>query len=279
MERSLRQRGFSRLPTDGTVDVKYLPAAFEEDKLGLQGEAWREIKTELARAGRNGVIIHAVWSVNFAARVESFESQFKGIIRLLELLPWATEMPSRARPQFTFISSSASVISMRAGASSDVQEIYSSDPRDAAPLGYSRSKWVAEKICQYYGNNGLNVNVIRVGQLCGDTRHGYWNQSEGWPLMLAAGTSIKALPDLREEVYWLPVDIAASLVLEITGLGTLTGGDNGNSPRVEPLFHVLNPHGVWWSEILNWMKGAKRKFSIVAPVGQKGWTVGGEAGH
>ena len=204
--------------------------------------------------------------MNFAAQVESFEPQFEGIIRLLELLPQAMEMPSGARPQFTFISSTASVVSMRAGASSDVQEIYSSDPRDATPSGYSCSKWVAEKICQHYRNNGLKVNVIRVGQLCGDTRHGYWNQSEGWPLMLAAGTFIKALPDLRGEVYWLPVNIAASIVLEITGLGALTGVDNCNSPGVEPLFHVLNPCGVWWSEILNWMKKAEKKFSITSPV-------------
>ncbi|KAF8420389.1 hypothetical protein EV426DRAFT_612188 [Tirmania nivea] len=265
VERSLRQRGFSRLPTDGTVIVKYLPAAFEKDKLGLQGEVWREIKAELARAGRNGVVIHAAWPVNFAARVESFEPQFEGIIRLLELLPQVTEMPSGDRPQLAFISSTASVSSMKSGASSDVQEIYSSDPRDAAPLGYSRSKWVAEKICQYYGKKGLNVKVIRVGQLCGDTRHGYWNQSEGWPLMLAVGTSIKALPDLRDEVYWLPVDIAASIVLEITSLRILTGDGNGNSPSVEPPFHVLNPRGVWWSEIFDWMKRAEKKFSIVSP--------------
>jgi thioester reductase-like protein len=77
------------------------------------------------------------------------------------------------------------------------------------------------------------VQVLRIGQLCGDTEEGMWNESEGWPLLIktaqTTGTlpvlqevsntvpnSIMAARDLIESPFqnpsWLPVDIAAKSV-------------------------------------------------------------------
>ncbi|KAJ9107857.1 hypothetical protein QFC19_002763 [Naganishia cerealis] len=56
------------------------------------------------------------------------------------------------------------------------------------------------------------VQVVRIGQLCGDTQEGIWNESEGWPLMIKSAQITGTLPMIRENPSWLPVDIAAKAV-------------------------------------------------------------------
>ena len=97
-------------------------------------------------------------------------------------------------------------------------ESISHNPHSTLPLGYSRSKWVAEAICeQAYDRTPLrgNIAVLRIGQLCGDSENGIWNALEAWPLMLSSVKVLKALPDLHQSLDWLPVDTAAEAVIEI----------------------------------------------------------------
>lgn len=92
-----------------------------------------------------------------------------------------------------FCSSVASV-----GALSDptIIEDLSENPDDAGSLGYSQSKWVAEEVCAKFPGD---VTILRIGQLCGDTIHGIWNEAEGWPLMIRSfANGVGCLPALNE---------------------------------------------------------------------------------
>jgi len=42
------------------------------------------------------------------------------------------------------------------------------------------------------------VHVLRIGQLCGDTSKGYWNEKEGWPLLIRTAETTGVLPELDE---------------------------------------------------------------------------------
>lgn len=72
-----------------------------------------------------------------------------------------------------------------------------------------------EKVCQRVAQHTLiNVGVLRIGQLVGDTEKcvhlylvektlmkpssGVWNQREAWPLMFKSANTIGALPHLDE---------------------------------------------------------------------------------
>ena len=70
----------------------------------------------------------------------------------------------------------------------------------AAAMGYARSKWVAEHMCSraYHESLKNRVMIARIGQLCGDTVHGVWNEGEAWPLMIASARYTRCLPDLPE---------------------------------------------------------------------------------
>jgi thioester reductase-like protein len=142
---------------------------------------------------------------------------------------------SSHRAKLLFCSSLASVLNS-ASLDDPIPEQLSSSPSTSIPIGYSQSKWVTEQICGKAASTALHnrVQVLRIGQLCGDVEHGIWNESEGWPLMLRTAGTTGKLPKLNEvrsqplkdplrrrltpllvvtqDPSWLPVDIAASAV-------------------------------------------------------------------
>ena len=181
------------------------------------------------------------------------KDHIRGLHNLLKLC-----IASPTKPRFVFCSSTASVIS---SLSKPISESISLDPNNASTLGYSRSKWVAEAICNNaYLNTGIGdrVKVVRVGQLCGDTENGIWNTSEAWPLMLSTAKSLGCLPDLDERLGWLPVDIAAKAVLEIAFAGVQMLEQTEEEKQTEdgqkscPVYHVMNPNNsTTWDNLLS----------------------------
>lgn len=100
--------------------------------------------------------------------------------------------------RFLFCSSIASVLGKNQ--ERQAKEEPSTDARDAGPIGYSQSKWVAEAVCEKAASPALQVDIIRLGQLCGDTKNGIWNETEAWPLLIRASADIGAAPALPNEV-------------------------------------------------------------------------------
>lgn len=105
-----------------------------------------------------------------------------------------------------FCSSLASVLNSPPSIAS-IAEQPSNDPNTASGIGYSQSKWVTEQVCvraiealsgvEAKGQGG-RVTILRVGQLCGDTIHGRWNEKEGWPLLIRTAEEVGCLPELDE---------------------------------------------------------------------------------
>ncbi|KAL8994606.1 MAG: hypothetical protein Q9169_005468 [Polycauliona sp. 2 TL-2023] len=205
--------------------VTCLPCTLSHPSLGLSPEKYADL------AKNTTIIIHAAWAVNFTARLRSFEKDH--IAGLSHLLHLSTSSPRTTAPpiRFLFLSSTASVTNTPASAH-PIAEHVSSNPENASGLGYSRSKWVAEGICDafYHRRNqlspnghgsgskekGSNIAILRIGQITSDTNSGIWNTSEAYPLMLSTAPILHALPDLDYlRLDWLPVDMAAKAVLEV----------------------------------------------------------------
>ncbi|THH17176.1 hypothetical protein EW146_g3583 [Bondarzewia mesenterica] len=56
---------------------------------------------------------------------------------------------------------------------------------------------------------GMRVNVVRVGQLAGDSVVGEWNEKEWVPVLLHSSQVLKAVPMRDEAISWMPVDVTA----------------------------------------------------------------------
>lgn len=99
--------------------------------------------------------------------------------------------------KFFFCSSLASVLNTT---NEVIYETPTTDPSTSSPIGYSQSKWVMENICLEASRGDLEdrIKVLRIGQLCGDLKTGYWNPKEGWPLLFRTADVAKALPVIDE---------------------------------------------------------------------------------
>jgi thioester reductase-like protein len=223
---SLQRRNIPLVWTRETT-VQACASSFSEPHIGLPVEVYQQLTADVT------AIIHCAWPVNFLAPLPSFDSAILGTKNLLELANTGT------KKRFVFCSSTASVIR----APTPIREEVSGNPEHASPLGYSRSKWVAESIVRRAGGE-----VVRLGQLSGDTNEGIWNPEEGWPLILKTLQQVRCLPELNEDVQWLPVDLAAQAVCRI-------GVRPQGSHEDKKIWHVLNSRGTPWSKILDAVEG------------------------
>ncbi|KAG8213592.1 L-aminoadipate-semialdehyde dehydrogenase [Butyriboletus roseoflavus] len=243
--------------------VVALAADLPAVQLGLDDERYREI------ANRATVIIHSAWAVNFNLGISSFESHIRGAVNLMRL---ALSSP-RSQPAKFFFASSISAVANWPGPGL-VPEVVTDNPAVAQEIGYAQSKWVTEKLCQIAARTTpMHTAVLRIGQMVGDTTNGIWNESEGISLIFKCANTIGVLPELDEQVSWLPVDYAAKSIVELVDLPTHPQPSTAtamptHTPGDCPVYHVLHPTRVSWSTVLTALHAAQLDFR---PVPRQEW--------
>ncbi|KAJ4323817.1 hypothetical protein N0V84_004163 [Fusarium piperis] len=252
VDRSLATRGLV-LTEEQRSKVLALPCDLSKQDLGLGEPRIQELSTKLT------TVIHSAWAVNFNISVQSFEDQHIKAVHNLIQLTLSVQTPKPAR--FFFCSSVSSAGGTPRPGS--VLESYVPSPAHAQHTGYARSKYVAEHITRNaIKEAGAPARVLRVGQLVGDTNVGEWNTTEGIPLMIQTAETLGALPALNEEMTWLPVNLAASAILDLANLGANTLADR--SLDADLVYHVINPKRFHWSQdMLPSMTSAGLKFETL----------------
>lgn len=130
--------------------------------------------------------------MNFNYTLERFlDVQMTGL-RNLVMLALSTDRPSRVY----FLSSAAAVAHAACGNTpGGIPEQILSDPSLPLEQGYAQSKFIAERIlAKVSQETGLNVTIVRAGQLSGSTTTGYWNPKEYFPAMLATSLALGQIP-------------------------------------------------------------------------------------
>lgn len=160
-------------------------------------------------------VVHCAWSVNFNLRLRSFEKDcIAGARQLIDLCLLSAQGGKRRPATFNFCSSVSTAEETR---DPIIKETLPPDFSYARHTGYAQSKLVTEHICfRAVNQTGLTCRVLRVGQLIGDTRHGIWNENEAFPLIWQSARTIGALPQIPETPRWLPVDVAAEVIIDIS---------------------------------------------------------------
>ncbi|KAJ4389355.1 hypothetical protein N0V93_006822 [Gnomoniopsis smithogilvyi] len=196
--------------------------------LGLRPAEYGEIKASVTS------IIHNAWSVNFNMNLESFEPNIASVAHLLKLAKSPIKKDESCA--FVFVSSIAAVGGVRSARGAE--ERFYPDIKEANPFnGYGVSKWVSEQIC---AEASASARVLRIGQIAGDTEHGVWNPAEAIPAIVQSALTIGALPkmvDAKNTLRWLPSDITAAVITDLT-----------IHPTSERVFHVNSPHTLTWND-------------------------------
>ncbi|KAI9700250.1 MAG: hypothetical protein M1836_002264 [Candelina mexicana] len=259
VNKSLLARGKSPLSSSSSKGrITCVVTKLGASRLGLSDEIYESIAKQVT------LIVHAAWAVNFSMRLRSFvKDHIAGTHNLLAL---ALSSSRPTPPKFLFCSSTASVICPPS--ISPIPESISHNPASASPLGYSRSKWVAENICATANRDTRlkgHIKVLRIGQLCGDTTNGIWNTTEAWPLMLDSVRVMGTLPLLDEPLSWLPVDLAAKAVIEIAFSNTASP-PSATTTTDPAVYHIVNNDASsTWTDLLAWLRSLRVHFETIPP--------------
>ncbi|KZT51231.1 putative aminoadipate reductase [Calocera cornea HHB12733] len=231
---SVESRGL-KLKDDGTRLMCLAVSDFSAPNLGLSPHIYDEMARTVT------VVIHNAWPVNFNWNISSFEPHISGAVSLMKL---ALHVPKQQPAKFFFSSSISAVFAWKGP--NAVSEAVTDDPHVAQNMGYARSKWVVEKLCQVASEKTpLQADVLRIGQMVGDSRTGIWNQTEAISLII-------------KNVSWLPVDYAARAILEL-----VFGYQDPAGPGHCHCWHVVQPHTVPWREILDSLQNCGLQFKGV----------------
>ncbi|RJE18399.1 Male sterility protein [Aspergillus sclerotialis] len=211
-----------------------LSSNLNADNLGLSNDTYEVLCNRVTN------IIHNAWAVNFNMHLASFEKV--SIASVPNLLNLARRSHLQTKPRFTFISSIATISQAPQVPVAEVRYGWEA----VGKMGYAQSKWVAEEICTYAaehsGSSGPSIQILRIGQITGDTQHGMWNAREAIPSVVQTALTIGALPVIegKDETHlWLPVDICAAAVVQLALSQHNTSGVS--------FFHVCNRRGFYWN--------------------------------
>lgn len=188
-------------------------------------------------------ICHNAWAVNFKMKLSDFEPHCRGTYDLINL---ALQSPFKTKPPLLFVST-VGVIA-RASTTPIKEALYGLDSASAI-LNYAVSKWITEQLCHKASqDHGLEVRIVRLGQICGDTKYGMWNIKEAWPMLMASGSTIGFLPaNARsdQDQRWLPSDVTGAAVADMTLLDQVDD-ETRASVAGSTVFHVGNKQTIAW---------------------------------
>jgi thioester reductase-like protein len=259
---SLRTRKlYDTLSSSAKNKLIALPSDLSSSTLGLNNITYNTLTSEITD------LIHCAWSVNFNLHLTSFERD--SIAGLHNLITLCLRAQRPAPATMNFCSSISAVVR---STTPDIPETLPPSVTCAQNMGYAQSKLVAEHICVNAAQQtGIRARVLRIGQVIGDSKYGIWNTTEAIPLMVKSALTTGALPKIDEWHRWLPVDVVAGTISDISLSSSdvvTTTGVNGTSQAGAggAIYNIISPHPFHWtSDLLPYLRSAGLEFEEVSP--------------
>ena len=249
--KSFEERG----ATPDFAKVTFLQTDFASDNFNLPQETYDELLRKV------DTFIHNAWAVNFNKTVASFEdTHIAGTRRVIDF-----SVKSQHRTHIVFISSIAGVGNWSSNKSTtagdQVPEEIFEDHSVSLPQGYGESKHVAECMLKSSARQaGIPSTVVRCGQLAGPSdASSAWNRHEWVPSLLVSSREMGMLPQTlgnQNVVDWVPMDIAARAVCEVTMARSAKASEGGDLTRA---YHVVNPAIIQWTDLVAGISQALRE--------------------
>ena len=113
-------------------------------------------------------------------------------------------------------------------------------------LGYTQTKWVAERLVAMARERGLRANIYRPPLITGETGSGFWNTDDFTCLFLKGCIQLGCIPRIDARVTFVPVDYVSRA---ITALALDPDAQARNH-------HLTNPHGSTWQQVAAWIEAS-----------------------
>ncbi|KAF5870715.1 putative nrps-like enzyme protein [Botrytis fragariae] len=238
-ERNKSRDLITRFPEDR---VTFLSADLSKPKLGLEDEVYNALLKSVTR------IIHNSWPVNFHMNLSSYHPHLLGVVNLAKFASEASMLPT-----FLYVSSVSAVSNFASvsGSISKIPEKVIYEVAASESMGYGESKYLSERILDYASKRiQLQVNIARVGQICGPIKGpSLWSRNEWFPSLMISSSFIGAIPyslgSNLDRIDWIPVDALSEILLELCEIP-----QHGRDIDGATVFNVLNPYQAKWEDIL-----------------------------
>jgi amino acid adenylation domain-containing protein/thioester reductase-like protein len=200
----LRKQGLWR--DDFSVRFHAYPGNLAKPRLGLSADLWTELTSEC------DAVLHIGALVNFLFDYGAHRAA--NVLGTVEILRFALT----GRPKAVHHVSTLGVLDKEAVRNSNpVSEGF--DPTAAAvpTTGYSRSKWVAERLLLEARRRGAPITLYRLGEVMPAADNGYPNRRALSHLLLCAVHRLGVRPATPMQTDYTPVDYVADRL--VAGLG------------------------------------------------------------
>ena len=168
--------------------------------LGLHEEVYARLAEEVTH------ILHNAWPVDFKRQLPSFRSHFQALQNLLKLSKFAAMVQPSTRPKLLFVSSIATVGQYPLMKNETmVPEVPMMNEDCSNNIGYAKAKLVCERIVERAAQDlrgHIDASSIRIGQMSGSSKVGYWNSEEHLPSLFKSSRAIGSLPALHGVSLW-----------------------------------------------------------------------------
>ena len=114
---------------------------------------------------------------------------------------------------------------------------------EAIDLGYTQTKWVAEKLVTNARERGLPVAIYRPPLIAGDSRTGFWNTDDFSCRFLKGCIQMGSMPNIDCEVTFVPVDYVSRAIVFLSQQKESLG----------QAFHLNNPNHSTWRSVARWI--------------------------
>ncbi len=110
-------------------------------------------------------------------------------------------------------------------------------------LGYTQSKWVAEKLVTIARDRGLPVSIYRPPLIAGDSLTGIWNTDDFTCRFIKGCIQMGSMPNMNCAITIVPVDYVSSAIVYLSQQKKSQG----------LAFHLNNPNFSTWEDVANWL--------------------------
>ena len=200
--------------------------------LGLTPEGFQMLAANI------DIIYHSAAMLNYVFPYQALKTA--NVLGTQEILRLATQI--KVKP--VHYVSSVAVFESTAYAGKVVKEDDKFEHWNGIFLGYSQTKWVAEKLVKIAGDRGLPITIHRPPLIAGDSRTGISNTHDFINLMAKGCLQMGCFPNIDYMLDMSPVDYVSQAIVYLS----LQKSSKGKA------FHLQHPEPAPLTKLVDWLR-------------------------
>lgn len=193
---------------------------FSKHQFGLDDMTYEKLSNDVSH------VYHVGAETNFFEPYS--KSKVSNVDGVVEIIKFASSYTRKN----IYYASTLSVLTGERKWDEEDELVYSPD----LMIGYSQSKWVAEKLLLEAREYGLTIDIFRLGRISSNSLNGVWNEKDMLYKVFESFIEQRILP-FKEEIHFelMPVDFVSEFMYKISRL---------NENQKLGIYHMFNDQRV-----------------------------------